>query len=126
MVISHSSDKQNRNTSFRSNGRMALFVPAVFTVMEGRRTSLQKWFIAFYHLSQPHSINAFQLKEEIHVTCKNDRPISMNFAFGSIRYGKRLPLLQALLGHARSMSRFCIGIWFKGEREAFLKFHKRS
>jgi hypothetical protein len=31
---------------------------------------LQKWFITFYHLSHPHSINAFQLKEEIHVTYK--------------------------------------------------------
>jgi transposase-like protein len=42
----------------------------VGTVMEGSRTPLQKWFIAFYHLSQPHSINALQLKEEIHVTYK--------------------------------------------------------
>jgi transposase-like protein len=42
----------------------------VDTVMEGSRTPLQKWFIAFYHLSQPHSINALQLKEEIHVTYK--------------------------------------------------------
>jgi hypothetical protein len=86
-------------TCFRSNGRMALFAPAVITliiikrrhvgsplyecahchhqasltvdtVMEGSRTPMQKWFIAFYHLSQPHSINAFQLKEEIHVTYK--------------------------------------------------------
>jgi transposase-like protein len=40
----------------------------VGTVMEGSRTPLQKWFIAFHHLSQPHSINALQLKEEIHVT----------------------------------------------------------
>jgi transposase-like protein len=30
----------------------------VGTVMEGSRTPLQKWFIAFYRLSQPHSINA--------------------------------------------------------------------
>jgi transposase-like protein len=42
----------------------------VGTVMEGSRTPLQKWFIAFYHISQPNSINAFQLKEEIHVTYK--------------------------------------------------------
>jgi transposase-like protein len=42
----------------------------VGTVMEGSRTPLQKWFIAFYQLSQPHSINALQLKKEIHVTYK--------------------------------------------------------
>jgi transposase-like protein len=42
----------------------------VGTVMEGSRTPLQKWFIAIYRLSQPHSINAFQLKEEIQVTYK--------------------------------------------------------
>jgi transposase-like protein len=42
----------------------------VGTVMEGSRTPLQKWFIAFYRLAQPHSINAFQLKQEIHVTYK--------------------------------------------------------
>jgi transposase-like protein len=42
----------------------------VGTVMEGSRTPLRKWFITFYRLSQPHSINAFQLKQEIHVTYK--------------------------------------------------------
>jgi transposase-like protein len=42
----------------------------VGTIMEGSRTPLQKWFIAFYRLSQPRSINALQLKQEIHVTYK--------------------------------------------------------
>jgi transposase-like protein len=42
----------------------------VGTVMEGSRTSLQKWFIAFYLVSQPHSINAVQLMKKIQVTYK--------------------------------------------------------
>jgi transposase-like protein len=42
----------------------------VGTVMEGSRTSLVKWFIAFFLVSQPHSINATQLMKQIHVTYK--------------------------------------------------------
>jgi transposase-like protein len=42
----------------------------VGTVMEGSRTSLLKWFIAFFLVSQPHSINAIQLMRKIHVTYK--------------------------------------------------------
>jgi transposase-like protein len=42
----------------------------VGTVMEGSRTSLQKWFLAFYLVSQPQSINAIQLMKRIQVTYK--------------------------------------------------------
>jgi transposase-like protein len=42
----------------------------VGTVMEGSRTPLQKWFLAFYLVSQPHSVNAIQLMKTIHVTYK--------------------------------------------------------
>jgi transposase-like protein len=42
----------------------------VGTIMEGSRTSLLKWFIAFFLVSQPHSINALQLKKRIQVTYK--------------------------------------------------------
>jgi hypothetical protein len=38
--------------------------------MEGSRTPLVKWFIAFSFVSQPHSINALQLMEKIQVTYK--------------------------------------------------------
>ena len=35
-----------------------------------RWEAAEPWFIAFYHLAHPHSINALRLKEEIHVTNK--------------------------------------------------------
>jgi transposase-like protein len=42
----------------------------VSTVMESSRTSLQKWFLAFYLVSRPHSISTIQLMKKIHVTYK--------------------------------------------------------
>lgn len=42
----------------------------VGTVMEGSRTKLTKWFMAFYLISSPESISALQLSKEINVTYK--------------------------------------------------------
>jgi transposase-like protein len=42
----------------------------VGTILEGTRTDLRKWFIAFYLISTPKSISALKLMDIIHVTYK--------------------------------------------------------